>query len=191
LNFFEKLRNLKNLCRSHSCNVVSPFDVIPKINFYIDKTSNSEDFLQTLEPNQNWRWVQVHVPHIQLKHSCNIVLVQHVHRYLIYKSNSSVCMSVWQTGQGRGGYACISRPLSSSSVTRIFGPIRWFCLSVVTNRAGQGRARAGRPGQTPAHWTCWLYIGSLGKTGGPVSNQTKIQHIKKIIIFLKKKIETK
>jgi hypothetical protein len=27
-------------------------DVIPKINFYIDKTSNFEDFLQTLQPNQ-------------------------------------------------------------------------------------------------------------------------------------------
>jgi len=24
------------------------------------------------------------------------------------------------------------------AATRIFGPIRWFCLSVVTNRAGQG-----------------------------------------------------
>jgi hypothetical protein len=28
-------------------------DVIPKINFYIDKTSNFEEFLQALEPNQN------------------------------------------------------------------------------------------------------------------------------------------
>ncbi len=27
-------------------------NVIPKINFYIDKTSNFEDFLQTLQPNQ-------------------------------------------------------------------------------------------------------------------------------------------
>jgi len=44
-----------------------------------------------------------------------------------------------------------------------------------------------------------IYIGSLGKIGGPASNQTKIQfkknnifiieHIKKTIIFLKKKIE--
>jgi hypothetical protein len=66
----------------------------------------------------------------------------------------------------------------------------------VTNRAG-----ARQPGQTPAHWTYWLYIGSLGKTEGPAFNQTKIQfkkkiifiieHIKKTIIFLKKKIETK
>ncbi len=84
--------------------------------------------------------------------------------HLIYKGNSGVCvcvcLSVWQTGQGRGDYACIFRPLSSSSATWIFGPIRWLCLSVVTNRAG-----AGRPRQTPAHWTCWLYIGSLGKTG--------------------------
>jgi len=63
------------------------------------------------------------------------------------------------------------------------------------------QGRAGQPWQTPAHWSCWLYIGSLGKTGGPASNQTKIQfflkiifiieHIKKTIIFLKKKIETK
>jgi hypothetical protein len=68
-------------------------------------------------------------------------------------------------------------------------------------RAGEGQGRAGRPGQTLAHWTCWLYRGSLGKTGGPASNQTKIQffkkiifiieHIKKTIILKKKKIETK
>jgi hypothetical protein len=92
---------------------------------------------------------------------------------------------------------------------------------VVTNRAG-------RLGQTPAHWTCWrpaaiVWVGagqggqgsccggsrevpfllkkSLGKTEGPASNQTKIiffkkiifiiEHIKKIKIFLKKKIEKK
>jgi hypothetical protein len=67
--------------------------------------------------------------------------------------------------------------------------------------ATQGRARVGRPRQTPANWTYWLYIGSLGKTEGLASNQTNIQfflknifiieHIKKTIIFLKKKIETK
>jgi len=42
----------------------------------------------------------------------------------------------------------------------------------------------GRAGQTPAHWTYWLYIGSLGKTGGPASNQTKIQILKKIIFII-------
>ncbi len=53
-----------------------------------------------------------------------------------------------RVGQGRGGYACISKSLSSSNATQIFGPIRWFCLSMVTNRAGQGqgRARQGRAG---------------------------------------------
>ncbi len=71
----------------------------------------------------------------------------------IYKSkHGSVCLFVWQTGQGRGGYACISRPLSSTGATRIFGPIRWFCLSVVTNKVGEGKGRAGqgqeRAGQT-------------------------------------------
>jgi len=72
-------------------------------------------------------------------------------------------------------------------------------LSVVCLTDKQGRAGAvtlafpsryllavqgkGRAGQTPAHWTYWLYIGSLGKTGGPASNQTKIQ-FKKIYIFI-------
>jgi hypothetical protein len=54
----------------------------------------------------------------------------------------------------------------------------------VTNRAGQGQGRARWPWQTPAHWTCWLYVGSLGKTGGPASNQTKIQFKKKIIFII-------
>jgi len=69
---------------------------------------------------------------------------------------------------------------------------------VVTNRAGQGQGRAakvaaaGGPGKVP-----FLLKKSLGKTGGPASNQTKIQfflkiifiieHIKKTRIFLKKK----
>ncbi len=66
-------------------------------------------------------------------------------------------------------------------------------------RAGQGQGRAGRPGQPRE--VPFLLKKSLGKTGGPTSNQTKIQflkqnifiieHIKKTIIFLKKKIETK
>jgi hypothetical protein len=69
---------------------------------------------------------------------------------------------------------------------------------VVTNRAGQrGQgSRCGGPGEVP-----FLLKKSLGKTGGPASNQTKIQlkkiiifiieHIKKTRIFLKKKIENK
>ncbi len=91
-------------------------------------------------------WVLFYKP-LDMLFAISYILKQHVY------------LSVWQTGQGRGGYACISRSLSSSS-------------------AGQGRA--GRPRQTPAHWTCWLYIGSLGKTGGPASNQTKIQFFKKL-----------
>jgi hypothetical protein len=69
---------------------------------------------------------------------------------------------------------------------------------MVTNRAGEGRLghRCGGPGEVP-----FLLKISWGKTGGPASNQTKIQfffkiifiieHIKKTRIFLKKKIETK
>jgi hypothetical protein len=37
----------------HSTPMDLMLDVIPKINFYIDKTSNFEEFLQALEPNQN------------------------------------------------------------------------------------------------------------------------------------------
>jgi len=48
-------------------------------------------------------------------------------------------------------------------------------LSVVTNRAGQGRAgrpgsRCGGPGEVP-----FLLKKSLGKTGGPAFTQKKIQ----------------
>jgi hypothetical protein len=65
-------------------------------------------------------------------------------------------------------------------------------------RGGQGGqgSRCGGPGEVP-----FLLKKSLGRTGGPASNQTKIQiknkiifiieHIKKTRIFLKKKIETK
>jgi len=72
------------------------------------------------------------------------------------------------------------------------------CLSVVTNRARQGDQgnRCGGPCEVP-----FLLKKSLGKTGGPAFNQTKIQflkkivfiikHIKKTIIFLKKRIKTK
>jgi hypothetical protein len=66
----------------------------------------------------------------------------------------------------------------------------------VTNRAGAGQgsqgSHCGGPGQVP-----FLLKKSLGKIGGPISNQTKIQfkkkiifiikHIKKTIIFLKRK----
>jgi len=54
------------------------------------------------------------------------------------------------------------------------------CLSVVTNRAGQGGqgSRCGGPGEVP-----FLLKKSLGKTGGPTSNQTKIQFLK-IYIFI-------
>jgi hypothetical protein len=47
-----------------------------------------------------------------------------------------------------------------------------WCLSVVTNWAGRGGqgSRYGGPGEVP-----FLLKKSLGKTGGPASNQTKIQ----------------
>jgi len=68
----------------------------------------------------------------------------------------------------------------------------------VTNRAGAGQggqgSRCGGPGDVS-----FLLKKSLGKTGRPAPNQTKIQfflkfifiieHIKKTRIFLKKKIE--
>jgi len=46
------------------------------------------------------------------------------------------------------------------------------CLSVMTNRARQGGqgSRCGGSGEVP-----FLLKKSLGKTGGPASNQTKIQ----------------
>jgi hypothetical protein len=53
-----------------------------------------------------------------------------------------------------------------------------ICLSVVTNRAGQGQGSRCRLGVVPL-----LLKKSLGKTEGPVSNQTKIQ-IKKYIFSL-------
>jgi hypothetical protein len=68
----------------------------------------------------------------------------------------------------------------------------------VTNKAGQSGqgSRCGGPGEVP-----FLLKKSLGKTGVPASNQTKIQffkkvifiieHIKKTRIFLKKKIKRK
>ncbi len=74
-------------------------------------------------------------------------------------------------------------------------------LVAYSNRLGGGRAGGqgsccGGPREVP-----FLLKKSLGKTGGPASNQTKInffkkiifiiEHIKKIKIFLKKKIETK
>jgi hypothetical protein len=54
-------------------------------------------------------------------------------------------------------------------------------LSVVTNRAGQGGqgSRCGGPGEVP-----FLLKKSLGKTGGPASNQTKIQFFLKIIFII-------
>ncbi len=71
-------------------------------------------------------------------------------------------------------------------------------MELVTNRAGAGQggqgSRCGGPREVP-----FLLKKSLGKTGGPASNQTKIQffkkilfiieHIKKSRIFLKKKKE--
>ncbi len=82
-------------------------------------------------------------------------------------------------------------------------PGRFFQSLPVPNGAGdkQGKAggqgsRCGGPGEVP-----FLLKKSLGKTGGPAFNQTKIQFLRKIIfiiehifknkIFLKKKIENK
>jgi hypothetical protein len=65
----------------------------------------------------------------------------------------------------------------------------------MAGQGGQG-SRCGGPREVP-----FLLKKSSGKTGGPASNQTKIQflkkilfiieHIKKTRIFLKKKIENK
>jgi hypothetical protein len=72
------------------------------------------------------------------------------------------------------------------------------CLSGGRGRAGQGGQGSccEGPREVP-----FLLKKSLGKTGGPASNQTKIQflkkiifiieHIKKTTIFLKKKKEKK
>jgi hypothetical protein len=70
---------------------------------------------------------------------------------------------------------------------------RFFQSLPVPCGDGQG-SRCGGSGEVP-----FLLKKSLGKTGGPASNQTKIQvflkiifiieHIKKIRIFLKKKIK--
>jgi len=69
-------------------------------------------------------------------------------------------------------------------------------VELVTNTAGQGDqgSRCGGPRKVP-----FLFKKFSGKTGGPASNQTKIQfflkiifiteHIKKTRIFLKKKKE--
>jgi hypothetical protein len=69
-------------------------------------------------------------------------------------------------------------------------------VELVTNRA----RRPGQPLRGAARGAIFIKE-ILGKTGGPTSNQTKIQFLKKIIfiiehikktrIFLKKKIETK
>jgi hypothetical protein len=80
-----------------------------------------------------------------------------------------------------------------------------FPVELVTNRVGQGQGRAGQGGQGSRcggpREVPFLLKKSLGKTGGPAFNQTKIQflkffkkiieHIKKTRIFLEKKIETK
>ncbi len=76
-------------------------------------------------------------------------------------------------------------------------------MSVCPSVCGDKQGRAGRPGQPlrgPGEVPLLLKK-SLGKTGGPASNQTKIQFLKKIILIiehikktrisLKKKIETK
>jgi hypothetical protein len=56
-----------------------------------------------------------------------------------------------------------------------------FPVELVTNRAGQGGqgSRCGGPREVP-----FLLKKSLGKTGGPASNQTKIQFLKKIIFII-------
>ncbi len=91
------------------------------------------------------------------------------------------CLSVWTK---------IGQCLEDSSSHCLFP------VELVTNRAG-------RPGQLLRGVTGGAISIKeiLGKTGGPASNQTKIQfffliifiieHIKKTRIFLKKKIETK
>jgi hypothetical protein len=75
---------------------------------------------------------------------------------------------------------------------------RFFQSLLVPCGAGDKQGRAGRPGQSllGSREVLFLLKKPLGKTGGPASNQTKIQfflkiifilkHIKKTRIFLKK-----
>ncbi len=75
-----------------------------------------------------------------------------------------------------------------------------FLVELVTNRAGARHGRAARAAAVGGRCGVpFLLKKSLGKTGGPASNQTKkyifkkilfiIEHIKKTRIFLKKKKE--
>jgi hypothetical protein len=80
---------------------------------------------------------------------------------------------------------------SAWKILPVTAPSLW-CLSVCGDKQG---SCCGGPGEVP-----FLLKKSLGKTGGPTSNQTKIQlfkkiifiikHIKKTKIFLKIKIKT-
>jgi hypothetical protein len=63
-----------------------------------------------------------------------------------------------------------------------------FPVELVTNRAGQGQGRAGQGGQGSRcggpREVPFLLKKSLGKTGGPTSNQTKIHFFKKNIFII-------
>jgi hypothetical protein len=90
-------------------------------------------------------------------------------KILYIKANMvSVCLSVWtKIGQ------CLED--SSSHCP--------FPVELVTNRAGAGQggqgSRCGVPREVP-----FLLKKSLGKTGGPSSNQTKIQFFKKFLFII-------
>ncbi len=81
--------------------------------------------------------------------------------YLIYKSKQSVRPSV-----------CVDK---NWAVPGRFFQSCPFPVELVTKGAGQGGqgSRCGGPGEVP-----FLLKKSLGKTGGPASNQTKIQIFK-------------
>jgi hypothetical protein len=126
----------------------------------------------------------------------------------------SVCLW-WQTWQvrGRAGQGRVARvypcPLDllaarNNRLGGVYVGSAWKILPVTarslwswwqTGQGGQGSC-CGGPREVP-----FLLKKSLGKTGGPASNQTKIhlkkkiifiiEHIKRTKIFLKKKIETK
>jgi len=117
----------------------------------------------------------------------DININRHAKHYLIYKSNSGVCLSVCGDKQGKAG-AGQGRAARVAILKQT-----WWCLSVwtkigqcledssshcpvelMTNRAGAGQggqgSRCGGSCKVP-----FLLKKSLGKTGGPASNQTKIQ----------------
>jgi hypothetical protein len=82
-------------------------------------------------------------------------------------------------GSRCGGPGKVPQPFMAFRVAGVANMVVSICLSMVTNRAGQGQGRVGQGGQGshcegPSE-VPFLIKKSLGKTKGPASNQTKIQ----------------